>query len=200
MTTRIPAKEKTTPAWEIATLFPDQGAWSESEYLELDTNHLIEFSDGFVEVLPMPTDKHQAIVAYLFIVFRDFLRKRGGTVRFAPLRLQIRSGKYREPDLLLLLSADDSRRGNAFWEGADLVVEVVSPDDRQRDLVTKRREYAGKGILEYWIVDPELELVTLLILKGDNYETFGEFGRDESVYSQLLSGLQIGVNDILDAK
>jgi Uma2 family endonuclease len=165
----------------------------------LDTNRLVEFSDGFIEVLPMPTDKHQAIVAYLFVLFRDFLKKQGGTVRFAPLRLQIRSGKYREPDLLLLLSADDSRRRNAFWEGADLVVEVVSPDDRQRDLVTKRREYAGKGIREYWIVDPELELITVLALEGDTYETYGQFGRGEVVHSQLLAGLKIKVNDVIEA-
>jgi len=47
----------------------------------------------------------------------------------------------------------DSRRHNKYWEGADLVKEVVSgsEDDRQRDLVTKRREYAQAGIPEYWI-------------------------------------------------
>ncbi|MFN3333532.1 MAG: Uma2 family endonuclease, partial [Caldilinea sp.] len=49
------------PAWEVALLFPAQGAWSEEDYLYLDTNHLVEFSDGKIEVLPMPSDKHQAI-------------------------------------------------------------------------------------------------------------------------------------------
>src|SRR5487761_1140790 len=46
----------------------------------------------------------------------------------APLRLQIRPGKYREPDVLLVLSASDRRRPDPFWTGADLAVEVVSPD------------------------------------------------------------------------
>jgi hypothetical protein len=43
------------PTWEIAHLFPIQGDWTEAEYLALDTNHLIEFSDGHLEFLPMPT-------------------------------------------------------------------------------------------------------------------------------------------------
>src|SRR5438046_2969712 len=42
------------PTWEIAYLFPNQGHWSEEEYLALDGNQLVEFSRGFLEVLPVP--------------------------------------------------------------------------------------------------------------------------------------------------
>lgn len=34
------------PAWEVATLFPPQGDWNESDYLALATNRLVELSDG----------------------------------------------------------------------------------------------------------------------------------------------------------
>ena len=50
---------KHEPTWDVAQLFPPQGDWSEAEYLALDTNHLVEFSQGFVEFLPMPTLSHQ---------------------------------------------------------------------------------------------------------------------------------------------
>src|SRR3954465_7048406 len=55
------------PAWEIARLFPAQGNWSEQDYLSLthDTNWLVEFSDGSIEVLPMPKTSHQLIVQFL---------------------------------------------------------------------------------------------------------------------------------------
>ena len=140
------------PAWEVATLFPAQGAWSEEEYLSLDTNHLVEFSHGHIEVLPMPSDKHQSIVFFLSALLGAFARKSGGKVLFAPLRLRLWPDKIREPDLLFLADASDPRRQDAYWTGADLVVEVVSPDDPARDLVTKRNEYAQAGIPEYWIV------------------------------------------------
>jgi hypothetical protein len=47
----------------LEEILPLQGEWSEQEYLVL-TDHrsrLIEFTDGFLDVLPTPTDKHQAI-------------------------------------------------------------------------------------------------------------------------------------------
>ncbi len=47
------------PTWEIAELFPAQRTWSEDEYLTLDTNRLVEFSHGHLEVVPMPTFSHQ---------------------------------------------------------------------------------------------------------------------------------------------
>ena len=125
-------------------------------------NRLVEFTDGFLEVLPMPTDKHQAILGFLYQAFCSFIESRGGKVRFAPLRLQIRPGKFREPDLLLLLSNSDTRRQNRFWLGADLALEVVSPDKPERDLVEKRGDYAEGRVPEYWIVNPLTETITVL--------------------------------------
>ena len=52
----------------------------------------------------------------------------------------------------------------------DLVVEILSPGTRRRDLTTKRELYARFGVQEYWIVDPEARTVTVLALVGDKYE------------------------------
>ena len=56
--------------------------------------------------------------------------------------------------------------GEQFSLGADLVIEVVSDQGRPRDLEIKRQEYAQAGIPEYWIVDPQLEQITVLALEG----------------------------------
>ena len=89
--------------WEIAQLFPAQGHWSEEEYLALDTNHLTEFSNGRLEVLPLPTYSHQRLVALLYRLLSGFVEERGlGVVMFAPLRIQLGQGKFREPDLVFM--------------------------------------------------------------------------------------------------
>jgi hypothetical protein len=82
-----------------------QGSWTEEQYLSLTdhTTRLVEFTDGFLELLPVPTDYHQAIVQLLLYAFDGFLKPLGGKVRIAPLRLRVCKGKFREPDLLLLL-------------------------------------------------------------------------------------------------
>ena len=110
------------PTWEVAFLFPNQGYWSEEDYLALDTNHLVEFSDGYLEVLPMPSQSHQFIVAFLYRALLQFVMEHDlGKVLFAPLRIQLWAGKYREPDLVFMLKKHDDRREEQYWRGADLV-------------------------------------------------------------------------------
>src|SRR5690242_18019083 len=76
-------------------LDPLQGLWTAEQYLKLTdfTRYLVEFTDGVIEVLPMPTDKHQTILEFLFLALHTFIHLRGGKVLFAALRLQIRPDK-----------------------------------------------------------------------------------------------------------
>ena len=182
---------------EIAQLFPAQGHWSEEEYLALDTNHLIEFSQGQLKVLPFPTFSHQRLVALLYRLLLGFIEERGlGVVMFAPLRIQLGQGKFREPDLVFMAAEHADRLGEQFWRGADLVMEIVSPDDPVRDKVTKRREYAQAGIPEYWIVDPTEASITVLTLCGQEYTLHGEFAATEEASSVLLEGFKVDVDDV----
>jgi Uma2 family endonuclease len=86
-----------------------------------------------------------------------------------------------------------------FWLGADLTVEIASPDEPKRDLVDKRRDYAEAGIPEYWIVDPRNETVTVLALRGAGYVEHGVFNRGAQADSVLLDGLKVDVSAVFDA-
>lgn len=185
----------------ILDLAPIQGLWTEEQYLKLSdhSRRLLEFTDGYIEILPMPTDKHQVISRFLLFALFAFIQPLGGTVLYAPLRVRIRAGKFREPDLLLVRDANDPRRQNAFWLGADLVVEIVSPDDPERDTKVKRAEYAAAGVPEYWIVNPADETITVLLLEGADYADHGVFQRGDIATSALLAGFTVAVNSVLDA-
>ena len=185
----------------VLALLPQQGQWSQDTYLWLTehTNRLIEFTDGYIEVVPRPTDAHQTILASLYQMFFAFLQATGGKVLFAPLRVRIRERKFREPDIVLLQHADDPRRQNRFWLGADLVVEILSPDKPERDLVEKREDYAEARIPEYWIVDPQDATITVLQLQGATYVEHGVFRRGSHATSVLLDGFAVQVNAVFDA-
>lgn len=178
-----------------------QGLWTEEQYLRIteQTNHLIEFTDGAIEVLPMPTRNHQLSLLLLCALLREFIRPRGGIVVPAPFRVYVRPGAYREPDIVLLLDASDPRNQNESWHGADLVVEVVSPDWSERDIVEKRRDYAVAGIPEYWIVNPLDETITVLNLQDDAYAEHGVFRRGDRATSLLLVDFEVTVDEVLDA-
>ena len=185
----------------LGEILPRQGCWSDEGYLWLTDhgNRLVEFTDGFVEELPMPTDTHQTILAFLHALFRARVQPHGGVAAFSPLRMRIREGKFREPDLLLLRDRSDSRRRNRYWQGADLVAEVVSPDDPDRDLVEKRADYAEAGIPEYWIADPRDETLTVLVLREEAYVEHGRYARGETAASALLEGFSVEVSAVFDA-
>ena len=188
------------PAWEIATLYPIQGTWTEAAYLALPTNHMLELNDGCLEILPMPTYFHELIVEFLYDLLRSFVRERGlGKVMRAPLPIRLWAGQMREPDVLFLRPErlqQLAKAGNrAQPDGADLVMEVVSPgpQNRERDLDVKRLEYARAGIVEYWIVDPELRTITVMGLVGDVYRVSGEFKTGQTATSILLPGFSVSV-------
>src|SRR5262249_15587012 len=128
-TTRKPIPQMPEPEWEVARLFPARGEWSEDEYLDLSTNHLVEFSNGRLEVLSRPTQSHQLIAFFLSRLFAAFVEARAlGMVLPAELPLRLWRRKFREPDVVFMRAENAHRRHEKYWEGADLVMEVVSPD------------------------------------------------------------------------
>jgi Uma2 family endonuclease len=203
--TRTPPHDA-PPTWDVARLFPNQGTWSEAEYLSLTDgqSRLVELTDGHVEVLAMPTPPHQRIVRFIFQAMFAFATARKlGEVVFAPLRVRLRPGVMREPDIAFMKREHAHRKGAEFWEGADLVVEVVSddPNSRRRDLFGKRAEYAEGAVPEYWIVDPAERRVTVLKLPPGTsaYEIHGEWVETGMVASLVLPGFTLPVEEILRA-
>jgi Uma2 family endonuclease len=193
---------KPEPAWDIARLFPEQGFLDEDDYLQLTdhTNRMAEFTDGKIEVLPMPTAEHQFIVLFLMDLIRSFVVQRKlGLAIMAPFRIKITNMKFREPDIAFLLARNMSHYENRFWTGADLVMEVVSKDNPKRDLITKRRDYAEAGIAEYWLVDPRTKTITVLKLKNGRYVTFSDARTKGQIRSALLDGLTANVEDVFAA-
>jgi Uma2 family endonuclease len=195
------------PAWDLALLYPRQGSWTESDYLGLSSMGMIELTDGSIEVLPMPTKAHQRIVRFLFLLLQRWIdTSEVGEVFFAPMPVRLGPGRFREPDIVVLLESGSEFRGHP--QGADLVMEVVSPgeENRRRDLEIKPVEYASAGIKEYWIIDPEKAEIHVLHVPqaatGDTaarYAVHQVFRGDEAACSSLLAGFQVAAREVLDA-
>jgi len=112
--------------------------------------------------------------------------------------VRVCKGKYREPDVIFMLTEHADRIGEDFWQGADLVMEVVSddPESRERDLVKKRKDYASAGIAEYWIIDPHDRQIMVLKLAGKAYAAHGEYAAGARAESALLNGFAVDVSEV----
>jgi Uma2 family endonuclease len=191
------------PTWEIARLFPSQGDWSEEEVFALPTNHFIEYSDGFLEFLPMPTIFHQLILQFLYKQLDAFVVANNlGIVVSSGYKVRLRARKYREPAILFIKGANRSRIKKQYCERADLAIEVVSEGNRDHDIDTKRVEYAKAGIPEYWIVDPEEGTITVLVRKvrERTYDAHGVFRKGDKASSKCLPGFVIDVSTALSQR
>jgi Uma2 family endonuclease len=190
------------PAWDVARLFPEQGEWNEVDYLSLarNTNRLIELSDGRLEVLPMPSKVHQRLVLFLCNLINAFARPRGlGEALLAGYPVRLWLGKFREPDVVFVLAAHEPAMGESYASAADLVIEVVSENDPDRDRISKREEYAKATIAEYWIVDPQHRTIDLFRLVGKEYALVGRYVPGQRFDSPLLVGLCVDIREVFAA-
>ena len=115
----------------------------------------------------------------------------------------------RQPDLMVHSEASDAaimHDGKLLQFSAPppmLVVEVVSSSDtdqksRSRDYVDKRREYATRGIPEYWIVDPIAEMILICTLNDRCYHNV-EFRNKDALISPTFLTLNLTTEQVLKA-
>ena len=73
-----------------------------------------------------------------------------------------------QPDLLVICKEYDL--GAKRFEGApDLVLEILSPSTRSKDMLLKLYKYQNAGVKEYWIVDPDHETVLVYDFREGNF-------------------------------
>jgi len=158
-----------------------------------------EIIDGEHYVTPTPTLRHQWVARRLVAAFENYLRTHPvGEVFFAPLDVILTKFDVVEPDVLYV---SNERAGilQDWVRGApDLAIEILSPTTRRTDEVAKRKLYERVGVLEYWIVDPELDVAKVYRREGERFTRIGEFSREEghSLETPLLPGLQITLDEL----
>ena len=146
-----------TPRW------PRQGEYTLEDYLALPDDVRVELIDGVFYDMGAPTTVHQEVVGEVFFLLKSFIRSHGGSCRpfISPVDVQLDADDRTivQPDVLIL--CDPSKRTYERIVGApDLVIEVLSPSTRSKDILIKTKKYALAGVREYWIVDPQQERVT----------------------------------------
>ena len=189
--------ERPRPTYAVADLFPREGEWTEEDYLALDTNHIIELSDGNLEVAEMPTDLHQLILMRLVMaIFAWVSQTKLGRVRFSALPVRLWPGKIREPDLVFMATTHLDRITQKYWGIPDLVAEIISPGNPDHDRVRKEHEYARAEIPEYWIVDLQEKTIEVYRLRTRQYRLDRTLGIDDTLTSTQLPGFELALADL----
>jgi Uma2 family endonuclease len=156
-----------------------------------------EIIDGELVVTPSPIPVHQIISANIEYALARLVRESGlGIVLHAPIDIRFTPENVLIPDIIFIAQDRLHIIGPKTIDAApDLVVEILSPGTRRRDLEIKRALYARFGVQEYWIVDPDARTLSVLALASDKFEPVpgGEGG---AIASRVLPGLTLALKDV----
>lgn len=156
-----------------------------------------ELIDGELFVTPSPVPAHQIVSMNLTRhIDRHVTDGQLGTVLYAPVDIRLTPDNVLIPDIIFI-STDRLHviGAKAVDAPPDLVVEILSPGTRRRDLDVKRALYARFGVQEYWIIDLDARTVGVLALIGVSYETL-PLRENGSVQSRVLPGLTLGLDEV----
>ena len=189
----------------IAGVLPYQGEWGDTNYLtllRLCNNRLVELAEGHIAILPHPTCTHQGILGNLTCCEECGLRHYGKGLIVAPFAVRLAERTFRMPDISLLFRNYEERQHEWYRDSAELVVEIVNPDDPDLDWITKKSEYAAAGIPEYWIADPRDNTLTIFTLDAGatEYRQAGRWGVGETAASMLLERISVEVGRVFESE
>jgi len=168
------------------------------QFLQWDgDNQHVEWVNG--EVVPMTpiSDEHNLLSTYLIRLLGEFVEHFGlGQIRTDPF--QMKTGPDlpgRAPDILFVTRRRANLIRKTYLDGpADLVIEIISPDSRTIDRVTKFREYEQGGVREYWLLDPERRRAEFYRRGRDGRFRLIQLGDDGIYRSAVVRGLWLHID------
>ena len=180
-----PASPGLKLTYDDFVLFPDDGK-----------RH--ELVDGEHYVTPSPNLKHQKVSGNLYLLIGVWLEEHPiGQIFYAPFDVVFSRYDVVEPDLLYVSNARAAEvLTSANVKGApDLVIEIGSPSTRKRDETIKRHLYERSGVSEYWVVDPDLDLVRVYRREAEGFGRAIERSVDagDILTTPLLPGLALSL-------
>ena len=171
------------------------------EFLALDeTDGKWELDDGVLYIMPSGTRDHQFLDLEFSRRIADYIDSFEQTPAHIyhemTTILSRELQRAPEPDIVIVREGRPGVLDGRWVEGApDIVAEILSTD-RNRDRVRKRRIYAEAGVLEYWLIDPENDSVTLLELGNGEFVERAALGADDTLTTPLLPGLSIPLAEV----
>ena len=153
-----------------------------------------ELIDGQIYYMATPNRIHQQIVRKFTQRISNYIDSKKGNCEVYPapfaVFLNCDNKNYVEPDVSVI--CDPDKLTDKGCNGApDWVIEVVSGSSRNMDYLRKLVKYQTSGVREYWIVDPDKNVVTVY-----NYEqeTMEQYSFDDEIPAGIYEDFTLTVN------
>jgi Uma2 family endonuclease len=182
--------------------------YSYADYLKWRINERIELIKGKIfKISPAPATRHQLIAGEIHFLLKDHLRRKPCKVFFAPFDIRLTPVRKQDsnkiytvvqPDVCVV--CDLTKIDSKGCIGApDLVIEVLSPGNTDKEMNEKFEIYEENGVKEYWLVEPDHHIVLVYKLNDEGkFIGLKPFIESEILKSEVVEGFEVLVKDIFD--
>lgn len=168
-------------------------------YEEIQPGDKWEFINGQKVMHSPARSKHSMAVWFVSKIFSAYLDARpGGAIYLEKTLVEFTRNSY-EPDICFYGPAKFSAITEDQWKfpPPDLVVEILSPSTEANDRGIKFDDYEAHGVLEYWIIDPDSQVLEQYVLEVGRYQQRFT-GTTGQVACQAIPGLNFPAEAVFD--
>ena len=166
---------------------------------EISENDKAEFINGEVIYHSPARLEHLSASRLLSQLIGIFISKyKLGYLGVEKMMISLTRNDY-EPDICFFSNKKKKQfiKNQMRFTAPDLIVEILSKSTVKIDRGTKFEDYAAHGVIEYWIVDPDTEILEQYILINGIYELNLKSGNGD-VTSLAIEDFEIQVRSIFD--
>ncbi len=175
-----------------------------ADYLNFTFEGMVEIIKGKIfKMSPVPRTDHQQISMSLSGEIYQYLKQKNCKVFTAPFdvilpledKINEKSTTVVQPDICVICNQSIIKPRGCFGV-PDFIIEIISPNTKNKDLKEKYDVYEEAGVQEYWIVTPQKKCIDAYNLENGKYQKVATYQSNEFINSIVLQGLKIDLNEV----
>ncbi|MDQ3021898.1 MAG: Uma2 family endonuclease [Bacteroidota bacterium] len=182
---------------EIANILNEEHKMRKEFYITMVEGEKVEFINGEVVFNSPVKSEHNLVGVLLSRLLSTFIdRNELGYLGYDKIMISLTRNDY-EPDICFFNKSisDQFNPKQMQFPAPDFIVEIVSPSTEHNDRIVKFEDYAAHGIKEYWIIDPDKQIIEQYILNNDKYELFLK-SNNGLIKSKAIQGFEIPIESV----
>ena len=183
------------------------GTYSYANYLKWQFDERLELIKGKVfEMSPAPLPFHQLVLGKVFFELYTYFKNQPCLLFPAPFDVRFPTGSNLDKDIYTVVQPDitivcdhNIIDGWGCLGAPDVTVEILSPGNRKKDLYIKHDLYEEFGVKEYWIADPDEQLILKYALNSKGlYSKAVEYSNTDTFTTELFPGMSISLAEVFE--
>jgi len=180
--------------------------YSYADYLRWTFEERLELIRGKIfKMIPAPNSYHQELSVIISGELYSYLKGKSYRVFSAPFDVRLpRKGESDDKKIFTVVQPDicvicDSAKVDirGCTGAPDIIVEILSPGNNQKELRNKYEVYEESGVIEYWIISPQDKtFLKYTLTTGGKYDPSKLMTTGDVITTPILPGFALDLETV----